>query len=519
MAVRLRRTPFRLLATVAVVCAFTATAAAVATPAQARSSGAPAEGTAPEIKGKARDGAKLRALAGSWTGTRPIAHAFAWERCDAAGAECEPIPGASTNKYRATPADVGHRLVVAVTASNAEGSATARSAPSAVVAALAPKHKGRAPTAGEALDGRVLSVGTGAWKGTPSFTYSYQWIRCGKGCVQIAGATQPSYRVTTEDIGRTLKAVITATNAAGSGTQRSLSTAKVLPGSPLDLSPPRVSGTPLVGQTLTAEDGEWVGTPPIAFGYQWYACSSSGCEAIAGATEQTHAVGVGEIGDSFEVEVTAGNAQGSAAATSEPTNLVGGDAPVNTEAPGVSGTATAGQLLTASSGKWSGTEPIAFEYEWLRCNTSGAECTQASAPSLLATYLAAGADVGHTLRAKVIAKNIAGSASAESSPSEPVKGVPPANLVLPVTVPVGTTTSGSTVTATEGTWTGTQPIAYAYEWRLCTSATSCKVEQKGSSNSFKVPSGSGGNKLRVDVIATNAAGSGEKEALELTVLI
>ena len=75
------------------------------------------------------------------------------------------------------------------------------------------------------------------------------------------------------------------------------------------------------------------------------------------------------------------------------------------------------------------------------------------------------------------------------------------------------------MTATEGTWTGTQPITYVWEWKICTTATSCKVEQKEAKNSFKVPAGQGGKKLRVNVIATNAAGEAAKEALELSILI
>ena len=142
-------------------------------------------------------------------------------------------------------------------------------------------------------------------------------------------------------------------------------------------------------------------------------------------TEQTHTVGMSEFGDSFEVEVTATNAQGSAAATSEQTNLVGGNAPVNTEAPTVSGTATAGQLLTASSGKWSGTEPITYEYEWLRCNTAGAECATAAAASALPLYMVAGADVGHTLRVNVIAKNLGGQRRSQSAPTATVAGSGP----------------------------------------------------------------------------------------------
>ena len=105
-------------------------------------------------------------------------------------------------------------------------------------------------------------------------------------CQPIEGATGTEYRVQTADIGKRLRNVITAANAAGSASQRSTATAKVLPGSPLNLVPPKVSGTPLVGQTLTAENGTWVGTPPIEYAYQWYACTMSGCEKLVGQTEQ-----------------------------------------------------------------------------------------------------------------------------------------------------------------------------------------------------------------------------------------
>src|SRR5436309_1407351 len=104
----LRWIPIRLLATVAVVCALTT--GMIATAAQAAGSGPPVQASAPSIKGKALDGAKLKASSGAWSGAKPIAHAFVWERCDSAGANCEAIGGATADKYRATPADVGHRL-------------------------------------------------------------------------------------------------------------------------------------------------------------------------------------------------------------------------------------------------------------------------------------------------------------------------------------------------------------------------------------------------------------------------
>ena len=63
-----------------------------------------------------------------------------------------------------------------------------------------------------------------------------------------------------------------------------------------------------------------------------------------------------------------------------------GVGPSNTEAPKVSGEAKEGQLLTRLQRQMDGTEPITYEYEWLRCNTAGASCVQAAGASLLPTY-------------------------------------------------------------------------------------------------------------------------------------
>jgi hypothetical protein len=390
--------------------------------------------------------------------------------------------------------------------------ATFAVAPASAARSGRPKHHGRVPTTGQAVDGRVLSVGNGTWKGTPPFTYTFQWVRCGRGCAQIPGATQSSYRARTEDIGKKLKALITAKNAAGSATTRSISTAKVLPGSPLNLVEPKVSGTPLVGQTLTAEKGTWVGTVPIEYSYLWYACPPlATCEAIPGATGQTHQVEIGEFGDSFRVEVTASNAYGSLSVASEKTNVAGGDAPSETEAPAISGEAKQGRLLTASSGKWSGTEPISYEYEWLRCNESGAECAQAASASPLPTYLVAGADVGRKLRVKVIATNIAGKGEADSEPTTEVGGTAPENLIAPTVL--GLDISGQTLTASEGLWTGTEPIGYAFQWQQCSKAGSeCEDIAGQTKSTYVITNGDATHTLRVIVKASNVAGATEKES-------
>src|SRR6185312_6394873 len=138
--------------------------------------------------------------------------------------------------------DVGNRLVATVKATNSAGAAEASTAPSAPIGAVAPKHKGSPTLSGEIVDGRVVTVGNGVWKGTPPFTYAYQWLRCGHGpCVNIAGATAQSYRLQSADIGHKVRAVVTATNSVGSGNVKSKPSAKVVPGSPLNLAEPTIS--------------------------------------------------------------------------------------------------------------------------------------------------------------------------------------------------------------------------------------------------------------------------------------
>jgi len=492
-------------------------------------SGVPPSNTiAPTVVGLPLAGQTLTANEGLWGGTEPFSYAFRWQRCSKAGTECKDISGAEGSTYVLTAEDAGHTVRVVVTTSNVAGTTEKESATTLEVTGVAPTNSEAPAVTGEAKEGQVLTASSGKWSGTEPIVYEYEWLRCnsaGKACEQAAGASAlPTYSVVAKDVGHRLVAKVIATNVGGTGEAESAPTAEVAGIAPSNTIAPTVVGLPLAGQTLTASEGLWSGTEPIAYAFRWQRCSKAGteCKDISGASKSSYVLTGEDAGHTVRVVVTASNVAGTTEKESATTLEVTGLAPTNSEAPKITGEAKEGQLLTASSGKWSGTEPIVYEYEWLRCNTAGKECVQAAGASVLPTYSVVAKDVGKTLIAKVIATNIAGKASAESSKTETVKGVVPENLVLPVTVPTVTTTSGSTVTVTEGTWRGTEPISYEVEWKICTSATSCKVEAKGAyatTHEFKVPSGSGGKKLRVAVIATNAAGKAEKEALELTILI
>jgi hypothetical protein len=100
---------------------------------------APANTTPPTITGTPADGQTLSAVDGNWTGATPITFSYVWQVCDANGAGCLPITGATAKTYLLTTAAVGKTLRVQVTAANANGTRAATSVPTAVVADSGPK--------------------------------------------------------------------------------------------------------------------------------------------------------------------------------------------------------------------------------------------------------------------------------------------------------------------------------------------------------------------------------------------
>ena len=72
----------------------------------------------------------------------------------------------------------------------------------------------------------------------------------------------------------------------------------------------------------------------------------------------------------------------------------------------------------------------------------------------------------------------------------------------------GTPAIGKELTTTNGTWSGTTPLSFSYQWRRCdTTGGSCANISNATDNTYKPQTADGGHTLRVVVTAKNSDGS------------
>ena len=360
-------------------------------------------------------------------------------------AEGSGIDGANASNYTLTASEQGQTIRVKVSfTDDADHEETLTSAATAAVAAKPNSPATGTPTIdGTAQVGETLTADTANivdQDGLTNVSYSYQWMAGG---TDIDGATGSTYTLTSREQGQTIQVRVTFTDDAGNAeTLTSVATGAVAAAAAQANTPatglPGISGTPQVGETLTASTSgiaDADGLTNASYRYQWIA----GGMDIGGATGSSHTLTVSEQGQTIQVRVTftddAGNAE---SLTSAATAQV--EARPNTPATGqptISGTPQVGQTLTADTANivdQDGLTNVSYRYQWIAGDIDGATGS---------SFTLTASEQGQTIQVRVTFTDDADNEETLTSAATVAVAAAPVPLTVSVTVSAPASHDGS----------------------------------------------------------------------------
>ena len=178
--------------------------------------------------------------------------------------------------------------------------------------------------------------------------------------------------------------------------------------------------------------------------------------------------------------------------------------PRSEQAPTISGVQRVGSTLTGRPGTWSGTQPITFAYQWVSCTAQLANCRRVDNDR---AYAVRSSDQGRRLIFHVEARNRDGARTAQATTGViGARATAPRNVVAPSLS--GTAQEGQILTANPGTWSGTAPIAIAYQWQRCdANGGNCAGIAGATARTYGLTAADVGRSVRAVVRARNDGGT------------
>lgn len=326
------------------------------------------------------------------------------------------------------------------------------------------------------VPGITLTCDPGSFSGTPPITVSFAWNNT------AGGSSSATYLVQSGDVGNLISCTVTGTNGTGSDSATAAASGNVVGANgPVNTTLPFITGTPTAGNTVTCSNGVWTGSG-LSYSFTWNAAGQS--------LTNTYVLEEADAGLTVSCVVTARDSTGASlsVASLDSDEIAGaGTAPFNVLDPVITGILASGQVMTCSSGTWTGSGPMTFAYFWQNTASS----------SSVATYTVAGGDVGNVLSCLVTATNSVDSADAISDPTG-IVGQVPANTSLPVIS--GAAVFGGTLFCSPGIWDGQNPMTFEYLW--------VGTDIPTTVNFYAPDANDVGNTVTCTVTAVNAAGFG-----------
>ena len=357
------------------------------------------------------------------------------------------INGATGSTYTLTTSEQGKTIKVKVSfTDDADNEETLTSEATVTVAAAPNRDATGLPTiSGTPQVRETLTADTADIAdedGLTNVAYRYQWSAGGS---YINGATGSTYTLTASEQGQTIKVKVSFTDDADNEeTLTSEATVTVAAAANRGATgQPTISGTPQVGQTLTADTANIVdqdGLTNVSYSYQWIA----GGTDIGGATGSTHTLTASEQGQTIQVRVTfTDDADNEETLTSIATVAVAAAAAQAnnppTGLPGISGTPQVGETLTADTSPiddQDGLTNVAYRYQW----TAGGSDIDGATGS---TYTLTASEQGKTIKVKVSFTDDADNEEALTSEATVAVAAAPVPLTVSLTVAAPATHDGS----------------------------------------------------------------------------
>ena len=351
-----------------------------------------------------------------------------------------------------------------------------------------PQLTGTVTVDGDSVVGQTLTANITALGGTG--TPSFRWER---GTSPIAGATGASYVVQDDDVGYTIRVVVTRAGYTGQiigGPTAVVSDSDA--GLPALTGTVSITGDPVVGQTLTANITALGGTGTASF--QWESGIAPNFTAITGATGATYTVQAADVNQAIRVVVTRAGYSGQAiggptAAVTDPS------LPALTGTVTITGDAVVGQMLTANITALGGTGTASFRWE-----RGIAPDFAAITGETDASYTVQAADVNQTIRVVVTREGYSGEIIGGPTVAVTDPSLPELTGTVNITgdALVGQTLTAN-ITALEGTGTP------SFRWERGTAPNFTAI-QNATSVSYTVQAADVGQAIRVVVTRTGYSG-------------
>ena len=205
--------------------------------------------------------------------------------------------------------------------------------------------------------GRTLTVVPGTWV-PEGATLAYQWVA---GQADIPGATDATFEVTPDQLGKAVRVRVTATAADGTPTtMTSDGTTEVLKARFATAPRPALAGTVAVDQVVTVDPGEWAPAPD-SLTYTWKR-NGRAVKGASGVDLASYTVTPADRGDKLSVTITARRRGYYTKSTTSTSVKVAAATFATVGEPTISGDAVVGATLTAAPGTWAPEATI--RYQW-----------------------------------------------------------------------------------------------------------------------------------------------------------